>query len=154
MKRTIFLAMFQSKLQYGIAAWGCADSSQINIIQRLQNKAIKNLYNLEWRTSTNDIHAENKINKITQLHTKSAATHIFKMSRKLIHTNVELHDGKQHRTKASNTLRQHKVKSKYFGTSSVTFKSIAAYNTMPEEVKKSKDKWNFKKQMNLYINNQ
>lgn len=80
MKRTIFLAMFQSKLQYGIAAWGCADSSQINTIQRLQNKAIKNLYNLEWRTSTNDIHIENKINKITQLHTKSAATHIFKMT--------------------------------------------------------------------------
>lgn len=76
------------------------------------------------------------------------------MSKKLIHTNVELHDGTkhhQHQTRARKLLRKPKAKTKYFGTSTMIHKSITAFNNLPEAIKTSKDLWNFKKRIKIHF---
>ena len=137
LKRTLFLSFFQAKLLYGIEAWGCADCNKLNIIQHSQNKAIKNLLNLPRQTSTKDIHEKLNVLTIKQLHTKVAATHIFKMKENMIHHNtqlirgIDLHD---RNTKYNNQIRIPKTCSKYFGSSSIINKSITTFNALPTDL--------------------
>jgi endonuclease/exonuclease/phosphatase (EEP) superfamily protein YafD len=154
MKKKIFFSMFQSKLLYGITAWGCADEEQIKSIQKIQNKAIKNLFNLPHRTPTKKIHSRFEILTVKQLHQKSAATHIYKIANQLIHSNITLQTGSeihQHQTKNSATFRKPKRKSKYFGSSSSTHKSITAFNALPEKLRKTKKFNEFKNELKIFL---
>lgn len=77
------------------------------------------------------------------------------MINNLIHTNVQLHDGSslhQHQTKSKIIIRKPKVKSKYFGTSAIASKSISSFNELPEEMKKARDLFTFKKMMKMHLN--
>jgi Reverse transcriptase (RNA-dependent DNA polymerase) len=151
MKRSLFFSMFQSRLLYGITAWGCADCTSMDIIQKIQNRAIKNLFCYERKTPTTKIHTENRILTVKKLHQKTAATHIFKMSNGNIHTNIKLCRGStshKYETKKNKDLRTPKVKTKYFGTSSMNYKSITAFNMLPQNLKEEKSLERFKRVIN------
>ena len=89
-KRQIFFALFQSKLAYDITVWGCAGQETIKIIQKIQNKAIKNLFGYNKLTSSKYIHNEQNLNTINQLYQIKAVTNIFKITKNQIHTNTNL----------------------------------------------------------------
>ncbi|KAL1403407.1 hypothetical protein pipiens_019378, partial [Culex pipiens pipiens] len=59
-KRMLYFSLFYSHLIYGIAVWGTAGSTALNLLQTTQNKAIKNLFGYHYRTSTALIHSNNR----------------------------------------------------------------------------------------------
>jgi hypothetical protein len=63
MKRSIFFLLFHSHIQYGITMTCSYDN-----IQKVQNKAIKNLYGQPFKTHTNLIHNQFNILQIKEVH--------------------------------------------------------------------------------------
>lgn len=71
---------------YGIQLWGCAKTSNINIIQTWQNKVLRNIVNAPWYVRNNDLHRDLGIAKINSEIKKHAAKHELRLQQ---HTNVE-----------------------------------------------------------------
>jgi len=50
---------------YGIKLWGCTKQSHIDIIQRFQNKVLRNLVNAQWYVRKNDVHRDLQLNVVS-----------------------------------------------------------------------------------------
>jgi hypothetical protein len=68
---------------YGLQLWGCAKQSNIQIIQRFQNKVLRNIVGAPWYCRNSDIHRDlnietvaNTIKKIANNHEKRLHQHI------------------------------------------------------------------------------
>ena len=60
---------------YGIQLWGCTKQSNIDIIQRFQNKLLRHMVSAPWYVRNNDLHRDlqvdvvsNEIQRFTQKH--------------------------------------------------------------------------------------
>jgi hypothetical protein len=67
-KRMLFFALFLSQVSYGISVWGRTYHYLINGIQRVQNRAIKNLFGFPFLEETYDVHNRCAIFPIALLH--------------------------------------------------------------------------------------
>ena len=65
---SVYHAIFQSHLMYGITVWGYAPEKSINSLQVLQNKAIRIIGSLRKDTNINSFCIKNSILKISELH--------------------------------------------------------------------------------------
>ena len=82
--------MIQSKIQYGIAAWGAAYKTTLKPIIRCPKKFLKILYKKLHRYSSNKLFAETKVptiyrkpirNKNTELRKKTQSRHKYTTKR-------------------------------------------------------------------------
>ena len=64
---SLYFAIFQSHLTYGICLWGNADSSILNKIFLSQKRAIRVIAGLDYRESTSEAFRELKILKVSDL---------------------------------------------------------------------------------------
>lgn len=117
-------------------------------MQRVQNKAIKNLYSLHFRTSTNYIHENYKLLPITYLFKEKTSRIIHKVMNKQMHTNSnpllnsQIHN---HNTKTSKNIYNSNRK-----PNSITSLSIHNYNCLPNFLKQQST-LNFNKKLKAHI---
>lgn len=71
---------------YGIQLWGCTRKSNINIIQRFQNKVLRNIVNAPWYVRNNDLHRDLEVETVAGEIQKCARRH---GARLLEHVNIE-----------------------------------------------------------------
>lgn len=71
---------------YGIQLWGCAKKSNIEIIQRFQNKVLRNIVNAPWYIQNIELHKDLAVELVTEEIKKFANSH---EQRLLQHVNVE-----------------------------------------------------------------
>jgi hypothetical protein len=62
-------------LKTGIQLWGCASESNIQVIQRYQNKVLKYIVNAPWYVRNSDLHRDLGIETVTDIITKFAKSH-------------------------------------------------------------------------------
>lgn len=67
-KRIIYMALIQSKLQYGISAWGGAYKTNLEPLVRSQKKFLKILYGKPKKYSTKQLFKETGVLTIEELH--------------------------------------------------------------------------------------
>ena len=60
---------------YGIQLWGCTKKTHTTIIQRFQNKVLRNIVNAPWYFRNDDIHRELNINNVNEEIRKFALSH-------------------------------------------------------------------------------
>jgi hypothetical protein len=60
---------------YGIQLWGCASDSNIQVIQRYQNKVPKCIVNAPWNVQNSDLHRDLRIETVTDIITNSVSSH-------------------------------------------------------------------------------
>lgn len=72
---------------YGIQLWGCASNSNIEIIQRFQNKILRNIIDAPWYCRNSDIHRDLQMETVNQITTKFASSHEHRL---LHHVNAEV----------------------------------------------------------------
>lgn len=107
-KTSIFHSLFYSTITYGIGIWGNTFAKNIDKLQRLQNKAIKNLYGLHHRTATNTIHKNNKILKLKDYRNLIQLIHMHNIKNNQIKSNTQIllnSDVHQYGTRNSDNLR-------------------------------------------------
>lgn len=71
---------------YGLQLWGCASKSNTNIIQRLQNKVLRNMVDAPWYFRNCDLHKDLEMETVNQTIPKIARCH---EQRLLQHVNIE-----------------------------------------------------------------
>ena len=65
--KTIYYALIYSRIKYGISVFGTACKNKLSKIQILQNKLLKVLLAKRYRYSTNSLHNELNILKVTDI---------------------------------------------------------------------------------------
>lgn len=135
-KRSIYFSLFASHVQYGLITWGSTFKTKIKPLQRLQNKAIRNLFIEDPYSHAIDIHTKHNIlsiNLSTQLY---QSIHIHAILADGIHSNTLLEPGQQfHNTRNAVSIRTNNIHSTTFGQNSAQFSASKSYNNLPEELK-------------------
>jgi hypothetical protein len=72
---------------YGIQLWDCASDSNIQVIQRFQNKVLKCIVQAPWYIRNSDLHRDLGIETVTDINTRLAVSH---KKRLLNHINSEV----------------------------------------------------------------
>jgi hypothetical protein len=70
--KSYYTVSYTSSLSYGIHLLGSASDSNIQVIQRYQNKVLKCIVNAPWYFRNSDLHRELGINTVTDIIAKFA----------------------------------------------------------------------------------
>lgn len=74
-KILVYKQIFKPVWLYGSQLWGCSKDSNIEIIQKFQNKVLRNIVNAPWYTRNKDIHRDLNIPLVVDEIKKMAAKH-------------------------------------------------------------------------------
>lgn len=85
-KLLIYKQILKPVWLYGAQLWGCAKASNIEIIQRFQNKVLRNIVNAPWYIRNKDLHKDLKIETVADEIKKMAQKHEMRLHD---HPNIE-----------------------------------------------------------------
>ena len=85
-KLLIYKQVLKPVWTYGIQLWGCACETNIAIIQRFQNKALRTIVNAPWYVRNDDLHRDLQIDKVKTVIQQYAKSH---SERLRLHINQE-----------------------------------------------------------------
>jgi hypothetical protein len=85
-KLLIYKQILKPVWTYGIELWGCTKPSNIDIIQRFQNKVLRNMVNVPWYIRNNDLHRDLLVDAVTSKIQRFAQKHEGRLHH---HENVE-----------------------------------------------------------------
>lgn len=140
-KRSVFYALFASHLHYGIIAWGATHKTKIDKIQRIQNKAIRNLFNEDFYSHAAEIHRTNNLLPINLTIKMYQAIHIHSIFNNTIHSNTKIEPGQRlHFTRNNPSIRTYNIYSTTYGYNSALFSATRTYNAIPENIKQKSGK--------------
>jgi Reverse transcriptase (RNA-dependent DNA polymerase) len=88
MRRKIYFALIHSHLNYLVAIWGNTYKSHLKPLRTIQNKALKIVYNYEWRKNTIELYAQTKILSITNLTFVNMSIFMYQITNNLIKTKI------------------------------------------------------------------
>jgi hypothetical protein len=74
-KLILYKQVLRPVWSYGIQLWGCAGDSNIQVIQRFQNKMLKCTVQAPWYIRNNDLHRDLGIDTVTDIITRLASSH-------------------------------------------------------------------------------
>lgn len=90
-KLTIYRQILKPIWSYGIQLWGCAQKSNVDIIQRFQNKVLRKMVNAPWYVRNSDLHrdlgvhtVEDTIKKFANSHHRKLQHHINEEAARLV----------------------------------------------------------------------
>jgi hypothetical protein len=64
-KRLLNKQILKPVWTYGIQLWGCTKQSNIDIIQRFQNKLLRNIVKAPWYIRNNDLHRDLEVDVVS-----------------------------------------------------------------------------------------
>ena len=75
--KVIYYTMVYSRIKYGICAYGFAKKENMDKVQILQNKLLKVLLEMKWRTPTNELHNKLDILLVNDLFFQEISTFVY-----------------------------------------------------------------------------
>jgi uncharacterized protein YeeX (DUF496 family) len=85
-KLALYKQVIRPVWSYGIRLWGCTSESNIQVIQRYQNKLQKCIFNTPWYVRNSDLHRDLGIETVTDIISKFAKSHEKRLQD---HVNIE-----------------------------------------------------------------
>lgn len=73
-KKLLYNQILRPVSSYGIQLWGCDSESTIQMIQRFQNKTLRNILDAPWYIRNSDIHKDLGIDTVRQTITDKPGT--------------------------------------------------------------------------------
>ena len=149
LKRQLYFSLVYSRIQYGIELYGACSKNLLQKVQIIQNKLLKVLYNLPYRTDTNELHSKLKLLMVKDIYHMNILKFVYNsFNKKSIkqfneyfkkHQTVHLHNTRQH-----NNLYVKNVKTKY-GESMIQYKGAILWNALDPNIQTSSSNYVFKK---------
>lgn len=105
-------------------------------MERIQNRAIKNLYGLQRLTPSVDIHRDHGLLTLKLQYFTLAATRIHHIKNNFSHTTMSLIYNScfhEYPTRSNNLIRKTKSRSTKYGVNSIFNKAVEIYNTLPTD---------------------
>lgn len=146
-KKLVYDTLFQSHLNYMAPLWGLAPDSSIKPLQVLQNRALRHVYDLEYRCNrvkmyTTHVDSHLPIRGITAA---SIATYVFGTLHNHTHSKLKFGAANHGKTfRHSDNLRTPLVRTNY-GRNSIEHFGAVIYNKLPETIKKCRCTHSFKR---------
>ncbi|KAK9889263.1 hypothetical protein WA026_004539 [Henosepilachna vigintioctopunctata] len=152
-KKSIYFSYIHSTLTYLLSIWSNTSVSNIKRVQRIQNRAIKAVYNLPYNTSSKELHKIVNLPNIKQMKKIEDSKMIHQIENKLLKVNIslkkriEIHD---HNTRYNlnyqlNNIRTNKA------LHSPIYQATTYYNKLPTEIKEQQDIRKFNKKLREHI---
>lgn len=132
-KRTIFFALFHPYILYGIPIWGNTFKKYILELQRIQNRAIKNLYKFNYLKSTSVVHMETKIPTVMDNYNISVAVHISNILHRQINSSTTSLIP-QNSNRSSHKLKNIKIRTTKYGSNGVLHGAISVFNSLKKDL--------------------
>jgi hypothetical protein len=85
-KLVLYTQMLKPVWTYGIQLWGCAAQSTIAVIQRFQNKVLRDIVNAPWYVRNVNLHRDLNMEMVTTAIRRFARNHEARLHQ---HVNVE-----------------------------------------------------------------
>ena len=129
----LYNSFFEPHIRYLIACYGNANLESLNKLQRLQNKAIKTIFSLNYYTPIEIIYKNYPFLKINKIKQHEQAKLIYKIKYNQIKTNVNLKQNKDYHNYQLRTrekLRNNHSKTKKTQNSPI-YRSIVTFNKLP-----------------------
>lgn len=114
---------------------------------------MKILHNYDYLTASKTIYKKTKLLNIKQLYTYNTCILIYKISHKLIHSNItftKTSEISKHKTRQASHLALSKVRTNY-GKNNLSFGGAQLYNKLPNSVKEATSLSIFKKRLFNYV---
>lgn len=143
---TVYYALVQSVLEYGIVGWGAAYRSHLVNLEILQKFILKIIMKKDRLYSTELLFSEARVFTLKQLFYKNALMTIFKNERRL--------DGYEHSYSTRSQMRvqlQVPRSHKTFAQMHAHCVGIRLYNTLPEEKRRANSLKYFTKNIRSFI---
>lgn len=133
----IYNAFFLSHFRYLIPIWGTCGTTLFQEAQRLQNKVIKVLFNLDYKTPTTEVYQQTKIAKLSVILKIEQSKFIYKMINKQHKSNVEtIFVNQIHNYKTRNQHKIHIPSARTnIGLHNPIHQSMNVFNQLPQELK-------------------
>lgn len=149
LKRQLYFSLVYSRVQYGIELYGACSNRLLKKIQTMQNKLLKVLYNLPYRTATNDLHLELDLLNVKDIYNMNILKFVYdscnKESIKQFHDYFKPHHTiHMHNTRQQNNLYVKTIKTKY-GESMIQYKGAIFWNSLHQNIQTSSSAYIFKK---------
>lgn len=155
-KFLIYNAFVSSILYYLAAFWGQARKGDLEKLQVVQNRLLKNLFRRHHRTHTSDLYTDLNLLNISSIIKLDSVKLVHKITNNLIDTDVnfelnnQIHD---HNTRASRHIHILSTTSN-LGRKRITRQAAAWYNSLPDELKTLETSVHFNKCTKLYFLNE
>jgi hypothetical protein len=148
LKRSLFYSMFYPYIQYGLNIWACGYDYIVDEIQKLQNKALKNLYNQPFRTRTKILHSKFNVLSIKTNFEVYSKIHIHNIRKKFTLSNSNIVYNNQihsHNTRNNFDIHTGTTRTANYGVHSIFKSASILYNNLPEDFKElNKDQFKMK----------
>lgn len=153
-KKMVYHALVQCHLNYMNVIWASAADSKIKELQVLQNRAIKRLYGLPFRTHTEEVYRRSGFLDVQQNNLSAAATLLYKALNglTLLNTrfslNAEIHN---YPTRSAGKIHQDKITSTKYGVKGVKNFLTSSYNKIPSSISSLANFNNFKVKLKHWL---
>lgn len=147
-KKLVYNSLLQSHLNFMSTIWGLASCDALSNAQILQNRALRNVYNLPYRANrvemyTHRVESHLPIRGICLL---NIATYMFKSLHNQTVTNIKYSTGEKihARNLRNSTQLRPAIKRNQFGAKSIETIGPEVYNKVPEDIKRLRTQQAFK----------
>ena len=149
LKKQLYFSLVYSRIQYGIELYGACSNNLLKKIQTMQNKLLKVLYNLPYRTSTNELHHKLNLLNVKDIYSMNILKFVYdsinKKSIKQFQEYFVLHQTMHiHNTRQQNHIYVKRVKTKY-GENMIQYKGATLWNSLNQNLQTSSSAYTFKK---------
>lgn len=90
LKLSVYHSLFNSHIIYGLVLWGGAFQYKIKEMQKIKNRAIKNIFGYSHLTSTDFIHKQHHLLQIHQQHKYLTSLLVFEITNNIIRTTTNI----------------------------------------------------------------
>ena len=127
-----------SHISYLITLWGFSPTNKLNTLKILQNRIIKVLYNIPYRTHTVDVYKNTHIFKFESQLQFSSCLMIHKILKNTTHSNTKIITNKDiHSYNTRNCTKAHSLSKQTttYGINSCLNRSLKNYNNLKDEIR-------------------
>lgn len=149
-KLIFYNACVHSIFTYLASIWGNTTKMNLSRLQRLQNRAIKNIYNLPYETRTSYLYERFPVLPISEVVKQEQCKLIYRIDRGLLKSMVKLKrhaDEHEYSTRNANHLYSDCIFRTTRGLKLPSYSAIKSYNGLPNHLKNEEKYTKFKKEL-------
>ena len=148
--RTLYFALIYSRIKYGIAVYGQAKTTYMKRIQTLQNKLLKVLAGKKYRYSTDKLHDEFNLLKVSDITNQEVLTFVYNFfSNRLpsIFKNYyqTFSENHSYNTRFANLSIRKIRRNNEFGAKSIKIRGSDLWNNLNSDIKESQNTKQFRR---------
>lgn len=149
----IYSFLVKSNLEYLIEVWGSAAKSNLNPLQRIQNKIIKVLFNYPYLYPTKKLYEKTNLLNLKQLYTYYTCILIKKITKNSVQSNIQLHKKTiTYNTRSKNKFQLMTARARTnYGKKTILVEGAQLFNDLPEDIKKCDNINIFKSKLKKHV---